>query len=793
MFSSIRSKLALVVIAGVLPAVLLVSLYAASRETSRRTVAANAELAAVGEALAVTLSLPLSLGNQADVMRALRATGRMPNVTYARVTDVRGQTIAQFGVGIVRAGGEKTSRSLSQVGFLDILTLKDHLYTIPIVAGGVRVGRLDMVADISNLGREFRDAIFSAILAAIGAGILGLLISMPILALVTNPLLSLAREMKRIQRAHDYSPVEHVGSSVETKLVVDSFNAMLSEIRARDETLARHRATLEQAVEQRTAELHVARQAAESANAAKSEFLAAMSHEIRTPMHGMLVTAELLQTTPLDERQRRFAQIITRSGQSLLAIVNDILDLSKIEAGRLELERVPLQPAQVAAEVVELFQARAAEKNLLLDSRCDPDVPACIAGDPVRLTQILSNLVGNAIKFTERGQISIALSLAPAGAADAGRLRFSVSDTGIGIEPESLERIFDAFEQAASDTTRRFGGTGIGLAICRKLSIAMGGTISAESRIGRGSTFTCSIPFEVVDAPLDIASDTSKQDAMTFQGVRVLAADDNAVNRLVLEASLERWGVIVVSVENGQEAVQALEKQSFDLVLMDCSMPVMDGYAATRAIREVEKTCGRPATPIVALTAHVIGTSSEHWRDAGMSDYLTKPFTQAGLAAMLEKWCPVRGPATPVLAASPTPRVAEPTSAPERLAEPVLDIGVVEQIATMGHGASLLTRMVGLFREHGRIACERLGRALEQGASDEIAPLAHAVKSMSLSIGANRLAVLASSVEDRAQRREPITDVTTNSFLAHFEEASAALDGECARRSSPATGASHVA
>jgi signal transduction histidine kinase/DNA-binding LytR/AlgR family response regulator len=743
--SSIRARLGLVVVAGVVPAVMLASLAAAWRETDRRVTAAEAELNTIGEALAATIALPLAQGQATDVIRALRAVGRMPNVRYARVKDTNGAVVAQFGVGVVMGGDHATRSSLKGLGLPELISLEDYAFTLPIISGGVRVGRLDVVADVAWLGAGFWSAIRAAILSAIAAATLGLLVAMPILALVIQPIRILTGAMRRIQKTADFSRVEMPARTYETGVLVSAFNEMLLKIQERDERLARYRAELEGAVRQRTAQLEVARQAAEAANAAKSDFLATMSHEIRTPMHGMLVTAELLQMTALNDQQRRFAELITKSGRSLLAIVNDILDLSKIEAGRMDLEAVPLEPAAIAEDVAQLFAARAQAKDLTLTTRIEAQVPAWILGDPVRLNQILSNLVGNAIKFTPAGGVEIRLSMAPPGAADSGQLRLEVADSGIGIAPENIDRIFDAFVQANGDTARRFGGTGIGLAICRRLAMAMGGTLRVESRLGKGSTFTCSIPVVAVPAPSARTSDAAMPSApdRALAGLRVLAADDNPVNRTVLEASLARLGVALTSVTNGAEAVAAFEAGGFDLVLMDCGMPVMDGYEAARRMRAFERETGRDPLPIVALTADVVGRGASGWRDAGMSDCLTKPFTLTGISDTLRRWCPParRGEAD---AASPAPAVV---SAEAVAAEALFDREILDQVLAMDRGGVLAGKLARLFRDQGGKALPALQAAIAAGDMTEVARLAHFVKSMSLSIGASRVARIAARIE----------------------------------------------
>lgn len=747
-FTSIGAKLGLIVIAGVMSAVLLVSLTAAWRETNRRIGDLEAELKAIGEALAATLSLPLSQEHRHDVARALRAAGKMRAITYARVVDTRGETIAHFGVGIVLQSQSRTvATELGAAGIQEALRLQDYAFSVPVISGGVRVGRLDLVADVSSLSGTFRRAIEHAVVMALAAAIIGLLIAMPMLALVTQPIRNLTESMRSIRTTADYSRVDHAASNDETGILLAAFNDLLSNIRERDSLLARHRSELELAVVERTAELEIAKRAAESANAAKSDFLAAMSHEIRTPMHGMLATTELLQTTPLDARQKQFAEMITKSGRSLLAIVNDILDLSKIEAGRMELEAIPIAPATIANDVVQLFTDRAAAKGLTLQSHCEPNVPHWILGDPVRLQQIMANLIGNALKFTERGRVLISLGIAPRHADDAGCLRIAVSDTGIGIPPDSMERIFQAFAQASQDTSRHFGGTGIGLSISQRLTVAMGGSLRCESRVGEGSTFTCSIPVTAVEAPTARTEPAVITPQPEFAGLRVLAADDNAVNRAVLEATLSGLGVETVSVEDGEAAVAAFVQGRFDIIYMDCSMPVLDGYAAARRIRAHEALTGQPAIPIVALTAQVIGSRADEWREAGMTDCLTKPFTLAGITANLVRWSGerLRRQREDVATRGTPPQPKEPTPS----GSPLND-SVVEQILAMDRNGAFIERLVRLFKAQGVELLQKLDDALGSTDPIKIGQYAHAMKSICLSIGAQRAADAAAEIEQQA-------------------------------------------
>jgi signal transduction histidine kinase/AmiR/NasT family two-component response regulator len=369
-----------------------------------------------------------------------------------------------------------------------------------------------------------------------------------------------------------------------------------------------------------------ARQAADAANQAKSEFLATVSHEIRTPLNGVLGMAQAMTADRLSKRQRDRLQVISQSGEMLLAVVNDVLDLSKIEAGRLELDIRDFDLEKMARSAQTTFQPLADAKRLAFTVELAAAAVGTYRGDAVRVRQVLYNLISNAMKFTAAG--SVAVRVDP---LDGG-LMFTVSDTGIGIGADQIERLFDKFVQADSTTTRRYGGTGLGLAICRELCGAMGGDIQAESQLGRGSCFTARLPLARVGERRPAAPATAGlEPAGEERPLRILAAEDNAVNQLVLKTLLGQFGLEPVIVANGAEAVAAWERDDWDLILMDAQMPVMDGVTATREIRGREAEIGRRATPIIALTANAMGHQAEAYRAAGMNGLVAKPIQVAQL------------------------------------------------------------------------------------------------------------------------------------------------------------------
>ncbi len=384
-----------------------------------------------------------------------------------------------------------------------------------------------------------------------------------------------------------------------------------------DAELDLHRHHLEAMVRDRTAELAVATGIAEAAARAKSAFLANMSHEIRTPLNAVLGLAQLGYRDTADEKVRISFRRILESGRLLLAAVNDVLDLSKLEASKIDVESVPVAISSVVDEAISAMSPAAAAKNLRLACELTPDLPEAFLGDRVRIGQILLNLISNAVKFTERGEVRLRVR------RDGDRIEFGVSDTGIGIRAEDLPRLFEPFEQAEPGTTRRFGGTGLGLAISRRLAELMGGELSAISTVGAGSTFALRLPLVAARATRAGAASPTGTAVRRLAGLRILAAEDNALNRIVLEEALSGEGAQVVSAENGRRAVEVFasaDSGGFDLVLMDVQMPELDGLEATRQIRGLD-----PGIPIVGQTAHAHATEHEACHDAGMVDVITKP------------------------------------------------------------------------------------------------------------------------------------------------------------------------
>jgi signal transduction histidine kinase/HPt (histidine-containing phosphotransfer) domain-containing protein/ActR/RegA family two-component response regulator len=773
MLNSIKAKMILSMVMGILVTIGVLSIIIIQQQQNAAKVQTEQSLIILADVVADNIQAALMFADTGAAQHTLLALKAREDIESAELFDATGSIFVRYSKSLDEAldkplGQESITVSQMTEQRISYDQQGLHSYT-PVMSGDELLGVLHITDNMGSLTEQvnqFYNVVFTAAVAAIIAA-LGILFW--IQNMVSKPLTLLLSVIQKIIKVKDYSQRVDIKTGDEFEVLANNFNNMVAEVERRGAQLENINKNLEKRVAERTNDLQEALEMTNKASKAKSEFLAVMSHEIRTPLNGVIGFAEVLKTHDFGDVLNEQVRLLNSSAKTLLELLTEILDFSKLDSGQLELDAHQFELSSLVKTTLELHESNARHKGITLNCnefKLDHDY---FIGDSVRLKQILNNLISNAIKFTPDGSVSLHVSSDAIGSE--WNLNFEVTDTGIGLEQSKLHDIFSPFTQADGSITREYGGKGLGLSICRQLCDLMGGKMGVNSEKGIGSTFWFTAPLAPMMGIYEVVETEARQVETILPKASILVAEDNPVNQLVVRSLLASLKQDCDIVNNGEEALARATTKKYNLIFMDYHMPVMDGLIATEKIRELGVGSINYSTPIIALTADIQKTVRRKFRRAGGSDIVLKPFTRQTLNNCLNQWLFKK---------------LEKTDLPKNAVcvknnETILATQQLDEIADMASdsGSTLVKSVVDLYLEHTPGLIQQIKKALSERNAESLFKAAHSLKSSSANIGALRLSALASQFEqngregdvDSAEKMiEELDDILQQTLLAINEK-----------------------
>ncbi|MDD8058532.1 ATP-binding protein [Shewanella metallivivens] len=761
-FFSIKTKLIFSMLLISLIVITIISTSLINKQYEITQQKAQQNLTVLSDIVASNSLAAVIFNDPSSAEKTLSALVAQPDIVHAVIYDALGEVFAVYqgknGTDKPQLEAINNLTSLKQK-HLSLDTVGVHSYT-PLVSEGEFLGVLYITDNMNTLSKQLDEYLLLVFSTGVSAFMASVLVMLWLQSLFTKPLNTLLSVIEQISNKKDYSQRVHIESNDEFSKLADSFNVMIAEVDARGQQLETINHELENRVNERTFELQQTLEIAKNANLAKSEFLAVMSHEIRTPLNGIIGFSDLLSSFKLEQDVSNTVHLINESAQTLLLLLNEVLDFSKIDANKVDLDIHEFNLYELVSTTCKSHQAVAEKKHLIFDLDIQPLSQDVFLGDSVRIRQILNNLLSNALKFTRQGGVKVKVRQHIEGSETF--ITFTVKDTGMGIAANKLESIFTPFTQADNSITREYGGTGLGLAICQQLIALMNGRYGVESTPNIGSTFWFSIPLIqnnclVQNDRQDVV--TLEQNTAGYRKASVLVAEDNVINQMVVKRLLESLGHTCEIVSNGMEAIAAASEKKFDLIFMDYHMPVVDGIDATQTISHLGPTSINYSTPIIALTADIQPNVKRRFREAGAKDTLLKPFTRQNLTECFNKWLFDGAQSTSL---SQNGDTDEP---PIFSDDPLNDIIQISP----DDAKELVQNIVEIYLQTAPELINQIIVGMTHNDADRVFKAAHSLKSSSANLGAMKMQNLASQIERSARNEQlnvlgDITDTLMNVF-----------------------------